>query len=190
MKKLIFSILALILLIPTLVNADETTCDIDTINSLKEQLKDVTFDLEYVPEGTEVICGWCDETNLHLSSSNVIKLISLNIPENFYIIVNDGDLRYYLDHETTYINLNGGTYNVTYYNYECNQDVIKNHEFMIPYYDSKNVETWFDGTYEKKVVSSSSNKVIINPLLMVMLLVFIIIIILMLFFLKRGSKLK
>ena len=80
--------------------------------------------------------------------------------------------------------------NVTYYNYECNQDVIKNHEFMIPYYDSKNVETWFDGTYEKKVVSSSSNKVIINPLLMVMLLVFIIIIILMLFFLKRGSKLK
>ena len=187
MKKLIFSILAIILLIPTLVNADETTCDIDTINSLKEQLKDVTFDLEYVPEGTSLFTelNWGEKNELE----NLFKLKLINVPSGFQVYLVDGDESFIpIDETLNYVYTIGGVYYLQYKNINCSDDIIKTIEFMIPIYSSNDNDPWFDGTYQQKEKQLDNSKNNVSWGLLVLLIALIIIIISVLIYKRVRSK--
>lgn len=190
MKKLILSILALILLIPTLVNADETTCDIDTINSLKEQIKDVTFDLEYVPEGTEVKTDF-DDAPEKIDSKNIMKVITNNLPENFYILLYESESNISLLHSDYITLIPGGVYEIQIYSEMCQEDILKKYQIMIPIYDLDNKnDIWFDGTYNHSSNKESSKNNKVQTRLVIILIILLIIICSFTFIVIRSRRHK
>lgn len=142
-KCLIFSLLALTL--PVMYVKAE--CSEAQIEAYRKELENVTFDLEYIPKGTEVT-GFNESYNVQ--DTNLIKVTSPNMPKEYmaHFVKNAYDS--YMVSSQFYSFLTGGVYTVRIQSLNCNSnEPIKVFTIMLPHYDtakSKN-DAWFDGTY-------------------------------------------
>ncbi len=183
-KKILFT-LSLVFIAATNVAA-KNECSYSKIETLRNELKNVIVDYTVMPKGSTYTHP---STLEEVDATNKIKIQVTNVPENFYVMVRDGDYFETLIGNTAV--LNSGVYNLNFYNYECGANPIYTYSIKLPYYDPTNKENvWFDGTYTPKsadYINPTKNKINVK-LIVVLVLLIVIIIILAIFIIKKRRK--
>ncbi len=174
MKKIIFTLFLMFTFI-TPVYADRDECAISTIQQGYEDLKNVTYNLEYAAnamdtEGTPV--------------EGLIKLTILNMPAGYEAVFKPNEYdNYMIFNDGGFVTIPGGVYDVGFYNVNCSS-VIKKMTIRVPFYKTYcginkncNENPWFDGTYENS--ASSQNKkpeIKVSTILIVITVILVLII--------------
>lgn len=187
MKKVITVLSIITILFPNCVLAQEKTCTKEKIEQLKEQIKDITFELEYIPKGTQLKDVMGDKYTIE--ENNLFKVTSPKMPENFTSEFYENSSVSHIVSSVEYSYLSGGVYEVKISSEDCGTDIIKMFQIMLPYYnpDNKKSDAWFDGTYSQ--IQSNKNADdkgnVIDSRLLLTLVTLVIIIFASLFLLKR-----
>ena len=177
MKKII---LLLILLCPILVSAE---CDQNTIDNLRSQISNVSFNLEYN-----------DVTLDSGEKENYFNVSVIDLPQDFIVRLNDGDVIGYVLENGAQVTVNGGVYYVEFLNLQCHGDLIDSYTMMIPYYEKSNENVWFDGTYGENKTTIPVNKTTMKNASIYLiaggLVALLLIIVICAILIKRRRKIK
>lgn len=189
MKKIL--ILLIIMSLGTLdVYATKTKNEYCTYNQIQEKLealKDVTLNYTVMTEGTVYVNP---RTFDEIDVSDKVKIEIEGLPSGFYALLENGNFQEFFDSGVAIVD--GGVYEISYYNYDCGVDVIKSYEVMVPYYNPSNKDdAWFDGTYETSASDyeelppkASTILIVVLALLVTLIIGFIVFIIIK----RRKSK--
>ncbi len=167
------------------VNAE---CSYEEINSLQTQLDNFTFDLTYADDYIDMN-GDFQEGYFRISTNS--------LPESFTVSFSNQYNLYEISNGET-LTLNGGVYNVEFYNSMC-EGPIKSYELKIPYYkqycelnDSCEDDIWFDGTYENKAENQNKKdeKKVNVRLVIVLISLIIIIVVAIIILIVRRRRIK
>ena len=159
-------------------------CSIETIDELKSQLENVSFNLEYKKSTEEIIDA---KENYFLITAN-------NLPDNFIVqLYYNSSLGYALD-KYAGVTIKGGVYTVNFLHESCGADVIKTFTMMVPHYVEDNDNVWFDGTYEEEKSNPSNKKTTISKTNIILLasgaLALLLIIVISIILIKKRRKIK
>lgn len=153
------------------VNAE---CSYEEINDLQAQLDNFTFDLTYADDYIDMNGDF---------QEGYFRISTKSLPEGFTVSFSDQYNLYEIGNGET-LTLNGGVYNVEFYNSMC-EEPVKSYELKIPYYkqycelngNCEKEDIWFDGTYENKAENQNKkDEKKVNVRLVIVLISLIIII--------------
>lgn len=189
-KRLTIVCILLSFLTPIMVNAKEfgVTCDKSEMLKMQDEIKNVSINIELLPEGTKITNPAFEES---LNASNLFKISAKSLPSGYYInIYNNTDKteKYYVDNDNYSIINKGGVYIVDFRNSKCGFGIIKSYEIMIPYFDKDNTNVWYDGTYLDKENNNKIQKEYLNVRLLIILIVLVLVIIISIIFAVKKNK--
>ena len=183
MKKILYFLVAVIFSYISILNAN-AECSYEEINELQSKLDNFTFDLTYADDYIDMN-GDFQEGFFRISTNN--------LPEGFTVSFSNQYNLYEISNGET-LTLNGGVYNVEFYNSIC-EEPVKSYELKIPYYKqycelNGNCEKdiWFDGTYENKAENQNKkdeNKINTRLVIVLVSLIIIIVIFITILIIKR-----
>lgn len=185
MKKIAYFIL-LIIIFPVMVNARE--CYQSEIEQYRNELGKISYEIEYVPKGTQY---GIDIDMRTVDTDNFLKVTAPLLNSNYELEFQSSDKKTYLVSSNIYSFITGGVYEVNVYNNVCNQP-IATLEVMLPHYKQyeNNKNLWFDGTYENNVVESNSKVKNKYNIKLIIALIFAIISLIVIIVVKRNRRTK
>lgn len=191
-KKYIL-ILALFIFFPLMVYANEpgVTCTDEEMLEMQEEIKNVTIDVELMPEGSKLESFYVESADI----SNTFKVSTKNLPQGYRIDIyadKNNRTNYGITNGTYSIIRDGGVYAIDFRNTKCGLGIIKSYEMLIPYYDVNNKDNvWFDGTYAYNPEQNKQDtKETLSIRLVVLLIMLIAVVAISIVLLFKKNKIK
>ncbi len=182
-KKILFTLILSLIMVPNIFAMEE--CSQEKINNLREELQNISIDYEIMSEGSTFTNRITGE---EIDVSNKVKLTLSNVPDDTYLsITSKGN--YVVAPFNMYAFLDGGVYDFSFYNEDCEEPVYT-YQVKVPSYDPTNTSNvWSDGTSsstQNSGTNDTENKP--NIRLIAFIIILIVIIILMIFIIIKKRR--
>lgn len=185
MKKIILALMILIISFGMNVQAEE--CSDWEIEEANEALKDLTFDIQYADDYTDMNGDF---------QEGYFKITFPNLPQDYNIQIFLGEKFHTLENFSESVSLTGGVYKVHIYKSSCDS-LVKSFEIKIPFYkyycqleNKCDDDIWFDGTYPNsdKIEEGIKNNNVRLTLIIILTILVLVLVFVIFIIIKRRRK--